>query len=122
MASKPLKDQKLSVQSTFSGHVSKGTWVCRKATAGGELLFIPMKKNATIERLEAIERHVGEDAYFATTATVLDLQQQELASPRSRRGRTVQLLQKTIECLRRTRDELMYLQENYRIVRRRTRQ
>jgi len=78
-------------------------------------------KNVTIERLEAIERHVREDAYFATAATVLDLQQQELASPRSRRGRTVQLLQKTIECLRRTRDDLLYLQEHYRIVPRRAR-
>jgi hypothetical protein len=78
-------------------------------------------KNVTSEILEAIERHVREDAYFATAATVLDLQQQELASPRSRRGRTVPLLQKTVECLQRTRDDLLYLQEHYRIVPRRTR-
>jgi hypothetical protein len=71
------------------------------------------------QTIEAIERHVREDAYFATTATVLDLLRQELASRRGRKRRTSEVLQTTTESLQQMRDGLMYLQENYRIIRRR---
>jgi hypothetical protein len=73
------------------------------------------------ETIETIERHVREDAYFATTATVLDLLRQELTSRRGRKRRTSEVLQRTTELLQLTRDGLMYLQENYKIVRRRRR-
>jgi hypothetical protein len=36
MAKNPVKVIKLSVQSTFTGHISKGIWVAQ-AIAGGEL-------------------------------------------------------------------------------------
>ena len=78
-------------------------------------LFAPMK----YETIEAIDRHVREDAYFATTATVLDLIRQELTSRRGRKRRTSEVLQTTTESLQQMRDGLMYLQENYRIIRRR---
>jgi hypothetical protein len=76
-------------------------------------------KNETIERYEAVDRHVGENAYFVTVATVLDLLQQDLTN--RRRRRTGELLRQTVGCLQRTRDDLLYLQEHYRIVPRRTR-
>jgi hypothetical protein len=85
----------------------------RKPSLAGSFLLCVMT-------CETIERHVREDAYFATAATILDLLQQELAS-RRRRRRTGELLQRTIELLERTRDDLLYLQENYRIIRRRRR-
>jgi hypothetical protein len=86
----------------------------RKPSLAGSFLLCAMT-------YESIERHVREDDYFATAATILDLLQQELASRRGRRRRSGELLRRTIELLQRTRDDLLYLQEHYRIVRRRTR-
>jgi hypothetical protein len=65
--------------------------------------------------IKSIERHVREGVYFATTATILDLQRQELAKLHGHRRR----MSESLECLGRMRDELMYLQEHYRIIRRR---
>jgi hypothetical protein len=60
-----------------------------------------------------VERHVRDDDYFTTAATILDLLQQELARGRGRS-------QWTIECLQGVRDDLLFLQKRYRIIRRRT--
>lgn len=71
------------------------------------------------EAIKTIDGHVRDDAYFVNVATVLDLLQEDLASRRRQRRRTGEVLQRTIALLQRTRDNLLYLQENYRIVRRR---
>ena len=77
-------------------------WSCFERSMGGRKAIavwwafcLPAMKNETIERYEATDRHVREDAYFATAATVLDLPQQDLTS--TRRRRTGELLRKTVE-------------------------
>jgi len=64
--------------------------------------------------IEALERHVREEDYFAATAAILDLLRRELASRRRRGRRTIP---RTIECLQRITDDLLFLQKHYRIVR-----
>ena len=65
------------------------------------------------ETMKTLERHVRDDDYFTTAATILDLLQQGLARERDRS-------EWTIECLQGVRDDLLFLQKHYRILRRRS--
>ena len=56
---------------------------------------------------ESLEFHIKSDDYFGTLATVLSLQEQSLS-----RGNKF----KISEILKNKVDELMYLQRNYKIV------
>lgn len=61
------------------------------------------------KRRDALESHVMVDDYFGTLATILDLLRQE---PKIR--------PKEAATLKWLRDDLLYLQENYRITRRKS--
>jgi len=65
-------------------------------------------------RYKSVRRHLSDDDYFGTLATILDLLRQELE------GKVVSRTTPA-ETLSTIRDELVYLQEHYKIVRRRTR-
>jgi len=58
-----------------------------------------------------IKRHIKAEDYFGTLATVLDLARQELEQNKKRPNPNWQ-----IKLLKNLRDNLVYLQENYRIV------
>jgi hypothetical protein len=59
------------------------------------------------DRQRSIESHVRNDDYFATLASVLDLLGQEMAESSGQREQTA--------LLRRLRDDLLHLQDNYEI-------
>jgi len=93
----------------------------RKAIAVWWAFCLPAMETAAIKRHAAIDRQVWAGDYFDTVATLLDLLQQKLASPRDRRPRAGDLVRTTIELLQQARDDLLHLQERYQIVPRKTR-
>lgn len=103
-------------------------WSCPERDMGGckaiavwWAFYLPAMEDETTKRRETIDRHVRVDGYFATAATILDLQQQELARRCGRGRRSTELLRSTTGLLQEMRDDLMYLQKHYKIVRRKAR-
>ena len=61
-----------------------------------------------VSRLEQVKFHVRSDDYFSTLATILDLTRQIIGKNKN--------LARSEAQLGRLRDELMFLQNNYKIV------
>jgi len=80
----------------------------------GAICFMSPLYKLTLRNMdpEKIQFHVESDDYFATLATVLNIHAEQLENPKWGKGIDHP------EKLRGLMDDLMFLQENYKIVRR----
>jgi hypothetical protein len=115
MAQTLLLDIKLSVQSTSSSVCPKGHRVVAWPSLAGSFVFLKLLSITDRDMdKEGVEFHVSANDYFGTLATVLSLCAQDLEAG----GSTPEEI---AEALSVKADELLYLQDKYRLCKNATR-